>query len=783
MTVLPPFDGNAYRKRVLASIEARGGLDDSDPFEVYDLPLEAAGSLTDDEVAGQVDAVWAFWQKQRDHPKYRGLVTALLAWHDQYASRLRTSGGRQELAERTRAERARRDADRSAELDAALQRLVERFGGVPADKVAGLRGLAASAGIDDAAFEARLGRHRLLGAVDGPAPAGPADPGVLRQVRDDLEELGRIEGDRVPSLHALLELPPTADRDAVRRRRDALLVINRQRRPDRRRALVDDLLAAVGLLLVDGDPAVYLDALAGDVREALRPRVAAAVLVEDRLTPDDAHHLVQEALGAGLDAGRAAAVVTELAAEAGTPVELPAPPVPPRSPGRGDWQAEVSAARAALRAGRPAAARRHVEAALAAAGEMHPPIRALRDEVTQAAARADAAWRVVADALAARQHAAATTALEQLASTAADVPGPSGEAAEDLLRASRATLAGADAVLAAAPSGPERERALLAVLDAVADHPAAWAELTALGVAPATGVHVVPAAGGAREVRWTASTSVGPVDYRVLRVRPDGRREVVGITRECALEDGGHGEVAGHVVVATRLGIAAPEAESGTRPVTPAATPAAATPPPSAAAAAPGAPPPGAVVGSLTVAPHGRRLRLSHPVPATGTAEVRRLPAGASPPAAGTVVDPAAVGALVPAMVPGLAVDARPPGPVTEYVVLTRTGSTAVAGASAAWVVLPPVSHLVVDGGRLCWTWPGGCTEVVVLLRPDAPPEGPDDPAATRRKVTSGRYEIDGGLPVSGDGGGHVALFPCLRMGGRLLVASEAPPDARIVLA
>ncbi|HJX44643.1 MAG TPA: hypothetical protein VJ352_13295, partial [Geodermatophilus sp.] len=124
--MLPPFDGNGYRERVLAAVEARGGPDGTDPFEVYDLPLGAADSLTDDDVARQVDAVRAFWQEQRDHPEYRGLVTALLASHDPLAARLRSAGGRRELAEETRADRARRDAARTAELDAALQRPAER---------------------------------------------------------------------------------------------------------------------------------------------------------------------------------------------------------------------------------------------------------------------------------------------------------------------------------------------------------------------------------------------------------------------------------------------------------------------------------------------------------------------------------------------------------------------------------------------------------------------------------------------------------------------------------
>jgi hypothetical protein len=150
-----------------------------------------------------------------------------------------------------------------------LERLVERLGGVPADKVEGLRGLAAAAGIDDAAFEARLCRHRQLGSGPGTGDA------VLRQVRDGLEELGRIEGARVPSLHAFLELPPTADRATVRRRRDALLVLNRQRRPDRRRALVDDLLAAVGEASLG--PRQVLDAVSPPAaREAARGRKAEA---------------------------------------------------------------------------------------------------------------------------------------------------------------------------------------------------------------------------------------------------------------------------------------------------------------------------------------------------------------------------------------------------------------------------------------------------------------------------------------------------------------------------
>jgi len=93
--------------------------------------------------------------------------------------------------------------------------------------------------------------------------------------------------------------------------------------------VVDELLVHVGDLLVPGRSAVetYLDAVAADVTEYLRPRVRAAVLVEDRLVADDHAHMLDEAAERGLDGRRAAAVVLELAAELGAVVE----PVPGRA--------------------------------------------------------------------------------------------------------------------------------------------------------------------------------------------------------------------------------------------------------------------------------------------------------------------------------------------------------------------------------------------------------------------------------------------------------------------
>lgn len=884
---LPPFDGNGYRKRVLAAIDARGGPEQSDPFELYDLPLD--GSLSDADVAARMDVVWAFWQKQRDHPKYRGVVTAMLAIHRDIADDMRSADGRRFLAERTREERAGRDTARYADLDAALARLVARLGGIPEDKVPGLQGLAPT--LSDAEFGARVRRHRLLpGAARRPVPS-PAGAVAYAQVRAELAELGQLDGTpALASLYVLLGLPPLAAIPDVQLHRDQLAARNRERRPDRRRALVDNLLAAVTALLLDVSPAGYLDDLGRVVGERLQPRVRAAVLVEDELTALDYGHLLREALAAGLDRGRAVALLAALARAAGVAVptgtaaatatatspagaaggsagsspgpgagptwsgseggsphgaaggssrpDAPPAPVPPRpsaappswsgseggsphgaaggssrpdvppasAPPRPSaapppltpqarWQAELSQARAALRDGRACAARARAERAQVLAGGMLPPIRAVRDEVDGVLAEATQRWRAALAAAAGRRYTEAVAGLQRLVAIARDLPGPTGQDAVVELGAASGALAEADADCAAAArlSGTAREQALLAVLQQVTDHADAQEALAGLGVAPARGVTVVRGHAGTT-VRWTASPAAGAVDYRVLRVRADGASQVVGVTGGTEIEDGAS-DAAAYVVIARRGGVAAAEARSDQPdPPLPAA------PEPSAPDAGNGAPstgprPPSAgagapvvaaadvvdVVASLRIVPLGRRLRLVYPVPVTGRAEVRRLADGVSAPAAGSlVVDPAALGALVPGMGPGLAVDRRPVQPQADYLALTVVPAGAVVGARATYVELPPVTDLRVEDGRLRWTWPPGCTEVMVLRRTDAAPEDHADPEAVVRKVTNTRYEIDGGVPIDGSPG-RLAVFACHREAGRLLIATEAPSTARLL--
>jgi hypothetical protein len=791
------FDGNDYRKRVLAAIEARGGVQTSDPFEYYDLPLQ---DLRDSVVAEQVDSVWAFWQKQRDSPKYRGLVTALLEVHREMAPRVLARETRRLLAEQARQFRAERDTDRFAELDGAVERLVERFGGIPSGKVEGLRRFAAEAGLDPAVVEARLRAVPVVQTRSAPtAEAVPVE--VRRQVRADLDELGRLLGTPPPvTLYDLLGLPPGAPREQIARERELAMARNRELRPDRRRALVDDLLSAVSRLLLDGSSDAYLDAVAEDVTAQLRPRVAAAVLVEDVLTADDLEHLTSEAEAAGLDADRADRVLAALASEAGVPLpagwrrtasspppagrarpvsgrQVPPPSRPPapdrqrRAATSPELSADLSAARAALRSGRVLEAQRLVAQAQRQAGEALPAIRAVADEVASVLAEARQQWRAVDQALGARRFSEAATALDRLVHIAVDVPGPAGRTVESALQDARAGLERAGEQLAAAEGLPPtaREAALLRAVADFPDHEGLLAAVRALSVQPPADVRVERTSGGVA-VRWRPSPTAG-VEYRVLRVAEDGSRRPLGTTRGLELEDGepAAGGAPTYVVVARRAGVLSSEVHASVGG-------------PGASAGAVAAAPLLPVVEHLAAAALGRRVRLVFPPPGEGLAEVRRLPDGTAAPPPGTAVpEVEALGALVPAMGPGLAVDRRQGTPAT-YLVLTVGGGSAVAGAATTVADLAPVSSVRADAGALLWDWPPGCTEALVVWRADAPPGGPHDPEAQRRKVTNTRYDLDEGAPLPAGRPLHVAVFPCTRHRSELVVGLDAPAGARLTL-
>ncbi|WP_241255883.1 hypothetical protein, partial [Candidatus Protofrankia californiensis] len=595
-----------------------------------------------------------------------------------------------------------RDGQRFADLDAAVARLVQRFGGLPEDKLAGLRRLAAEHGVDADTFALRVRRYKVLPAGTPARDERPAiDTDLLRQVRADLDELGSLSGETPPtSLFALLGLPPDTGRTEIRQARDAFAARNRERRPDRRRALVDDLLAAVTALLIDADPSVYLDALAADVTARLRPAVAAAVLVEDALTPRHYTAFLTEAEQYGLDRGRARAVLAELAREHGVDVpdipvqalpapssDVPSPGVPsspgvplPTPPRAAQWLEPLAKARAALRAGCPVEAHEWVADARERAGELLPAIRAVADEVEQVILAAGSLWQQVEAALSGCRLWTAGQLLDELARDAVDVPGPGGRSVTEGIAMVREQLARADDAVAAAgrSHGAHRESLLLQALEIVADHQGARDALAAAGVAPPARVRT-RRAGRAVAVTWQPSPSVGTIEYRVLRIGPDGASRAVGVTQVTSIEDGGVG----------------PDA----------------------------------------------------PIPAyevlAGRAGVWSAPARCNP---------------------------APGDPARDDAAPVPTAADRLA----------PATGLYLAGDLLRWTWPPGCTEMMVVWRNDAPARAVDDPAARCRKVTNARYEVDGGVPVPAERPLHLAVFGCLRDGGRLVVASTCAPSARL---
>ncbi|EIV95979.1 hypothetical protein [Frankia sp. QA3] len=829
------FDSDDYRRRVLAVVHRRGGAEHSDPFEIYDIPLAEVDTLDDAAIRARIAEVWAFWQRSRDHPRYRGVIIGLLDLHAELSEALADRTRRLALRDRVAAARATRDDERFAALDAAVARLVARFGGIPADRIAGLRAWAATQGIDESAFTLRTRRHRIVpaspaaGPPDRPRPE-PIPVEVLRQIRADLDELGRITASAPPrSLFDLLGVPPGASREQIRELRDEALTRNRARRPDRRRALLDDLLAAVGALLVEGDPDAYLDALAAATSERLRPRVAAAVLVEDALLPAEAAELVAEAEADGLDSQRARAVVRSLARAQGvTAPPLPPPaaphgftrppgagavPEPVAAPGRepqgaaptagapppvraGDWRAAVSRARAALRAGRPVEAGEHVATARELAGETLPPIRAMDDEVETAIRAAADRWTALAPLIAAGRYRAVIPAARRLVETAADVPGPGNQLAGELLSLAEARCTAADELVARARTADaaDRERLLGEVLALVTDHAEASALLAQrrpgpastppvqpspvrpspvrpspvqpspvqpspsvppvearsssaasppaasppaasppavpppvgpAGAGPLVGTVAPPAAVRAHRdgrsvlVSWQPSTTAGEVRYRVIRIAADGVGRAVGVTTGSSLEDGG-------------------------------------------------APPDGAVPRYEVAAGMGGAwsvpVRTVEPGPPTGDpTSPTGVPAPAGAPGR-------------PPVRPEATAEAAPPTRGRDE---PGAGSPALAG-SAADALPPPVGLRWADE-RLRWAWPAGCTEMMVVCRPDGPPTAADDPRAQARKVTNTRYEIDGGVPLPPGRPLYVALFCCARQAGRLVVATSA--GARLQLA
>ncbi|MGW4534596.1 Ig-like domain repeat protein [Nocardia sp. NPDC004340] len=762
------FDPNDYRKRVLAAVERRGGLAESDAFELYDIPLADASRLSDADVAARVEQVWALWQKLRDHPKFRVLAGLLVEAHQELSEPLLHTGSRLIEADRVKQLRDRRDAERYEMLDAAIERLIQRHNGIPAGKIPGLEDIGRLGGLTVAEVAVRVRRHRIIDEAPA-APPPPAAPALSterrRQIRSLLAEYERLlAGDPVPTLLSLLDMDFSAAHrsNEIRLRAEALRARTRELPPGRLRVVLDELLIHIGDLLEPGGPLVdaYLLTITETVTDQLRPQVRAAVLVEDLLVAPDFDYLLGVAIAGGLDRANAERILVALADELGTTVEgrehlaagrkpsttpekqstsatSTAAPVNPaadeanppgapqpehwqRTPYDGTtqsgrpWEAALRAARASLRAGKPkeaaafiADARRLVGDDAAAARS----VRAVGEDVERVLAEAVVHWRAAVSCCAGRRFVEALAEhLDFLDRRAADVanPDPRGASRELLIGRARAAVIEAGRLFEALPADPGlRMQAVREVLEVCADHAEARAALAELRVAAPEHVTVSRKPDGTVVITWTPSTT-DQAEYRITRLLADGSWRVVGRTRGVAMEDGGApaGPVPVYGVVASISG----RASDMTRSDRTAAT-----------------------TGSAATAQHG---------------------------------DPAA--------------RRNTPGPAEN----SATGSTGAAADTAREPSgLPTVRGLAERNGLLVFQWPTGITEVMVVARADAPPVDPDDPQAQRWKVTNMRYEIEGGVRIPAEIARpcHVAVASCRREpSGTLTVAAGFGAAARL---
>ncbi|MFD5077767.1 hypothetical protein [Streptomyces sp. NPDC058371] len=319
MTAHVPFDGTAYRRQVLAILQTQTPLSLDDPFLLA--ALDPAESLQDDAVQQHLAQVKAFLQRERDSAKYKPVATELIRQWDEWAPLL--LDGKKREGARKRAQE-RKDAG-YREVDEALAKVVKEFGGIPRSRESKLWRLAERLDMPESAFRARLARHPTVEDGGGVEPL-PAE--VRRQIRSQLDELGRLRGDRLgtATLWAFLKVPANAGQEQIREALDTLAG-NHVGGYNRQTTVTNNLLTQVRNQLLGRDPAAYTAGLFEDARDALRPQVKKSGDVSDTLEPADVEGLVQEVtrLAYGLSLDRARQVVLSLAGEAGLGVSTGMP--------------------------------------------------------------------------------------------------------------------------------------------------------------------------------------------------------------------------------------------------------------------------------------------------------------------------------------------------------------------------------------------------------------------------------------------------------------------------
>lgn len=613
------FDSNAYRKEVLRPLLDSGGRDFSDAFALIGLDPEVDQEAV---IRSRLDDVVAFWRKEQSSPRYKSLVTALLAERDEISATLLDPARRRALRQTVVAGRQVAEAAKFARLDETMATLEQRFGGIPRDRVDRLRALAQSSGVTPAEFEQRLGARRV---IEQRADVEPLAAPLRRQITALLEELGHLQEPGNPgtgprqTLYDFLGVSPTSHRRDLISRRETLAARNRQRRHDRLRTVVDELLALTTTVLLEQDPAAYLAGLDEDVRDRLRPEIDTVLLLEDSITAPEFERLLRLAITAGTTPEHARGLLLDLARSMHAPVEVGAAvdyvvcagcqapqarssesncsrcgealyrdcPRCRRSLERSalrcsgcqldvraldEAEADLLQARQDLDAGLVAEAKWRVDLLGPAAGDL-PEVRRLAAEIEARLRVAAETWSKVRSAIAADRLDDARDFLDHLTQTSSDVRAPDDGATIPAVRAELdASLERIGEAVAEVErlEANQREARLLQLFER---HPSSSQVLAALRRLPivAPGRVTIVERGASLVVSWRASRSAGDIEYRVARstrsaAGTKSESRPVGSTRGHELEDAGatRGATVSYTVTAVRHGITSGASSSGT---------------------------------------------------------------------------------------------------------------------------------------------------------------------------------------------------------------------------
>ena len=315
------FDGNAYRKRVLASLDkdfAAADPDSGDVFLVFDLDPDVTDAAA---IRARIDDVVAFWNRELTLAEVQGAgrATCPPARGLHRGPARPGPGGARPLTGCGRGEQPPRR--RATPIWTAWPGSWP--GASAASRPTGCRHCEPSP--TGGAWRPRSSPPGSAASACSPGRPRRPSRGIRRSAArsaTELDELARIEdrADGYPTLWDFLGLVPDAGREQVQARHAELVAGLGAARHNRAKTLRGDLLGHVKTrLLAEDGPARYAASLRADARDRIEADVTEKAVVAGEVSAADYETLVARVvgLGWGLDSDAARAVVRETAGALG----------------------------------------------------------------------------------------------------------------------------------------------------------------------------------------------------------------------------------------------------------------------------------------------------------------------------------------------------------------------------------------------------------------------------------------------------------------------------------